>query len=241
LLVVDLFSIGFCGYYAGPNVFIIDTLGLGDALMARIPPGYTMNWRVGHFERVIPSGYVEAIYDNDANKIEDDQTKQYVEHLWLITRGKLFSPERWEAIWRMNTGQYGILLDQEQYHFPILQKISAQEVSVPLVDVAWNTPGAILGYSSGIEIQYDEMQYASQLKMSLSQIHNFRLIYYDAQHQMIGSDDLSIPSTSQLREIQVGVPANISESGFQFVHILPTKTDRIREARFSMGHFVVYP
>lgn len=240
LLVVDQFSVGFSGYYAGPKVFIIDTLGLGDALMARIPPGYSLNWRVGHFERVIPSGYAHAIYDGNPYRINDGETAIFTEKLWLITRGKLFTPERWQAIWMLNTRQYRRLLDKEKYHYPILVKVTAEDVSIPLVDAAWNTPGVVQGFSSGIEIQFDSEQFASKIHLSLAQLENFRILYYDTHHQLVGSENYRIASTSQLREIIIDVPEDVQEQGYQFVHILPIKSDRFREARFSLGHLIIY-
>jgi arabinofuranosyltransferase len=54
--VVATGSVGFFGYFAGPDLFVIDLLGLADPLLARLPPA-DPSWRIGHFGRYIPAGY----------------------------------------------------------------------------------------------------------------------------------------------------------------------------------------
>ncbi len=102
-------GIGFIGYFAGPELHIIDPLGLGDALMARVPP--SGHWMAGHNLREVPAGYLESI-QSGTNRIQDPDLAQYYDKLTLIIRGELWSLQRWEAIWRMNTGQYDYLLDR---------------------------------------------------------------------------------------------------------------------------------
>jgi len=53
-------SVGFRGYFAGPKAHIIDYYALADPLLARLPACYSPNWRIGHFTRTIPPGYVET-------------------------------------------------------------------------------------------------------------------------------------------------------------------------------------
>ncbi len=104
-------TIGFFGVSAGPSVHVLDLHALSDPLLARIPrlvrstavinPGKT--WRIGHFERAIPEGYLETL-ESGTNQIVDPDLKRYYEKLLLITRGPLFSLERWKAIAGMNLG-----------------------------------------------------------------------------------------------------------------------------------------
>lgn len=100
-------GIGFIGYFAGPKLHIIDPLGLGDALIARINP--VIHHRAGHDERKIPAGYEESIEEN-TNAIQDPNLALYYEKLRLIIQGDIWSLQRWDAIWKMNTGQYDYLL-----------------------------------------------------------------------------------------------------------------------------------
>jgi arabinofuranosyltransferase len=103
-------GIGYLGYYAGPKVHIMDIFGIADPLLARLPAAPEKTWRIGHFKRNIPPGYVQTFRDQQ-NDIKDVSLRSYYDHLSLIIRGPLWSSERWQAIWNMNTGQYNYLID----------------------------------------------------------------------------------------------------------------------------------
>jgi arabinofuranosyltransferase len=102
-------TIGYTGYFAGPQLFIIDPNALGDPLLARLKPIPQEHWIPGHFEREVPNGYLETIRSG-RNEFEDKSLGEYYMKLWFIISGPIFSPERLEAIWKMNTGQYDYLL-----------------------------------------------------------------------------------------------------------------------------------
>ena len=102
-------GIGMIGYFAGPSVHIIDLLGLADPLLARLPTKDNSDWRIAHFWRNVPDGYVETI-ESGENQITDPYLALYYDKLHLIVSGDLWTVERWEAIWKMNTGQYDYLL-----------------------------------------------------------------------------------------------------------------------------------
>jgi len=66
-------------------------------------------WRVGHYERLVPAGYLESL-ESGENLLCDDGLAQYYEKLTLITRGPLLDLERLKTIIRMNLGQYDYLV-----------------------------------------------------------------------------------------------------------------------------------
>lgn len=98
-------NVGFSGFAAGPNVHIIDELALTDALLARIPFSDVRSFRIGHFARRPPAGYVETLRDG-RNQIADPCLHQYYDVLSKVIRGPLFTMDRWRAIVALNTGQY---------------------------------------------------------------------------------------------------------------------------------------
>ncbi len=102
-------GIGFLGYYAGPNLHIIDMFAIGDPLLARLPISSDKTWRIGHFKRDIPAGYEQTFRDNQ-DDLKNASLIAYYDQLRLITRAPLWTGERWRAIWKMNTGQYNYLL-----------------------------------------------------------------------------------------------------------------------------------
>lgn len=89
------------GLQKGPVLHIVDVCGLADPLLSRLPARRDREWRIGHFERDIPSGYLESIQTHN-NVIVDDATRQYYEAIKLVTQGPLFSWERVKMIALLN-------------------------------------------------------------------------------------------------------------------------------------------
>jgi arabinofuranosyltransferase len=94
-------NVGLFGYFAGPTVHIVDLMALTDPLLAREPA--IRPWRIGHFERRLPDGYLETIRTGD-NQITDTTTAYTYEQLKLVTQGPIWSRRRWRAIRRLNLG-----------------------------------------------------------------------------------------------------------------------------------------
>ena len=104
-------SIGFVGYYAGPEVYIVDVNALTDPLLARLNMMDTENWRIGHFTRDYPAGYIDTI-KLGKNRIIDPSLAEYYNKMKIIISGQLLSTERLITIWEMNTGKYDHLLKE---------------------------------------------------------------------------------------------------------------------------------
>jgi arabinofuranosyltransferase len=99
--------VGTMGYFAGPDVYVIDEVGLSDPLLARLPS--ERPWRIGHFQRRLPDGYIESI-ETGENKIRHPEIAVYYEHLRTITRAPLLDGRRLRSVLRMNLGRYESLL-----------------------------------------------------------------------------------------------------------------------------------
>ena len=110
-MVVAYPAIGFFGFNAGPSKYIIDPLGLRDPLLARLPAEEKEDFWIGHFRRKLPRGYVASI-KCWKNLIEDPSLHVYYEKIISITRGPIFSCERFVDIYYMNTGKYQYLINQ---------------------------------------------------------------------------------------------------------------------------------
>lgn len=103
-------NLGFFGFYAGKQDHIIDLLGLVDPLLSRLPVLPWLQWRIGHFSRELPKGYVESLQEG-RNLLEDKNLAAYYDIIVLITRKPLFERGRLAAIWKLNTGGYDYLID----------------------------------------------------------------------------------------------------------------------------------
>jgi arabinofuranosyltransferase len=99
-------DIGFFGFYAGPDVHVVDVWGLADPLIARLPARADTTWRVGHYTRAIPAGYLETL-SSGQNRIADRQLALLYDRLTLVTRGPLLDRRRLVEIWKINVGGWG--------------------------------------------------------------------------------------------------------------------------------------
>ncbi len=111
--VVEHGNVGFLGYYAGPAVHIVDRNGLTDPLLARLPVRDPADWRIGHFRREVPAGYVDTLRTGQ-NVIADAGLAAFYEPLRRVTRDPLWSWARLGDIWRLNTGAYDSLVTNDE-------------------------------------------------------------------------------------------------------------------------------
>jgi len=91
--------IGWNGYSAPLDTIVVDEAALADPLLARLPA--LPPWRIGHFKRPLPAGYLETLRTGE-NHLLDPPVRRLWEQLALVTRGPLFTWERWRAILALN-------------------------------------------------------------------------------------------------------------------------------------------
>ncbi len=86
--VVQASNVGVFGYWAGPLVHVIDRNALADPLLARLPakPG----WRIGHFTRDVPAGYVQT-WESGTNVLTDPDLHRFYDDLRLLTQSPIWS------------------------------------------------------------------------------------------------------------------------------------------------------
>lgn len=228
-------SIGMLGYYAGPHVHLVDRWALADPLLARLPAFRQVRWRIGHFDRVIPPGYLETLEQGD-NQIADQRLALYYEKLRVITRGPLFDTARLREIWRLNTGQYDHLIDHDAYRLPYLVRVSLDDVAVPQTETVWRVRDATLFYDSGIEIALGTKAKVTQLEICLDANDTYQIVYLNGR-QVVGeqrvnaSSRQSVPATYTLR-----VPRRSSRYGYDRIRIFPLQGDDI----YVLGHLILH-
>jgi arabinofuranosyltransferase len=136
--VAEYFAVGYFGYEAGPQVHVLDDMALGDPLLARLPLSpaeLSGDWRIGHFSRAIPPGYLETL-ETGTNMIQDPGLAQYYAKLHDVVSGPLFSGQRLLEIWNFNTGAYNFLL---QHYIQSLSSQSQIPQHVPISTLdAWH-------------------------------------------------------------------------------------------------------
>lgn len=96
--------LGYASIFGGPNLHLVDICALADPLLARLPAKYDPSWKIGHFVRQLPAGYLDSLKLNK-NVVKDPKTKAYYDTIRTITRGNLNSEERFRDIFHMNLGE----------------------------------------------------------------------------------------------------------------------------------------
>ncbi len=103
-----MLACGMYSYYAGPNVHVVDRIGIINPILARLPLKNDEYWRPGHPIKRIPRNYMSTIKSRQ-NQLIDEKISALYNDLDLVTRSKdLFTIERCKAIWRLNTGFHKI-------------------------------------------------------------------------------------------------------------------------------------
>jgi len=105
------YTTGFFGYWAGIDKIIFDPLALSDPFLARLSLHREKWWRIGHFMRDIPPGYLESVRTGEF-KLGNPDLNEFYKKIVIITQGKkLFSLKRLKTIILMNFGKYDHYLE----------------------------------------------------------------------------------------------------------------------------------
>ena len=100
---IQIACTAFASIVTGPQEHLIDNCALTDPLLARMPTRKDRAWRIGHFFRQLPLGYIESIQQG-RNVIYEEEVRNYYESLRLIVHAPLFTLDRLVAILYMNLG-----------------------------------------------------------------------------------------------------------------------------------------
>ncbi len=229
--VVVASGIGMLGYFAGPSVYIVDQHALTDPLLARLPAADPNKWRIGHFERRIPVGYVETL-KSDTNRIKDPSLAAFYDTLTLVTRGDLWSSERLRAIGRMNCGTYHYLLSR------FLERpervVGYAEASRPkATGMAYDCDDCFVLTPTGMTVQLDSMVHAKLVETSTDNNDNYEFIFL-RRDIVIGR--LVKPShwiaQGGLVIDSINIPESIRKPGYDVIEIVPRDGD----GQYGVGH-----
>ena len=221
-------GLGQWGFVSGPQYHVVDDCGLADPLIARLPATYDPAWRVGHYSRAIPVGYLGSLRTKQ-NLFEDKSLGDYYQKLAVITTAPLFSWERLKMIVAFNLGKFDHLIDTERYRFPPeimrsydYETIAAQKLPIDL-------------RAGGIIIDFEQPQHAAILDLGLNSD------WFEVNYSLNG--DLVSKQTIQIRFASLGkraihwveVPQEAEKRGFDRLHILPLRPNTTDNANYFGG------
>lgn len=167
--------VGAYGFCAGPKVHFVDDLGICDPLLSRLPSMYDANLNPGHYRRLLPERYHESVRLGE-NRLAPSPLKDYLDLLWLVTRGPILSWERFVAIVKLNAFQTDPGVDSDAYRFPDMARCKASELErrpeeqVPkTLQVRTPVP------SGGVMVSFETVRRAEAIEIVLGSCDNWEL------------------------------------------------------------------
>ena len=105
------------GTFAGPGAHILNIFALTDPLLAMTPALREIEPRVGHFVRYLPREYLDSVAER-RSRFEDPDLTRLFEALQRVHSGPVWTVPRWLDIWKLNTGRYDHLIDEDLFRYP---------------------------------------------------------------------------------------------------------------------------
>jgi arabinofuranosyltransferase len=222
-------SIGAAGLLAPLATHYVDKPALGDPLLARLPVTDKLYWRIGHFDRVIPAGYINGLRARQ-NLIEDPQLHAYYDKLSFIVRGPLFDRARLLEIARMNLGKYDYLLDG--YNGVPLRMPLSRVGGTVAEGTPWNDSDALVLPKRGGVLTLRGACHATRLELVADHDDEYKIVYQLGDRILGGhvvAASLREGGGMTLREVKV--PESAGAEGFDRVAIAGQGGDQ----RYSIG------
>lgn len=92
------------GYWLGDLVHVVDPM-LCDPLLMRLPMQDPTGWRIGHFLRAIPAGYLETLATGRP-RLRHPGLARYHDALRTVIAAPVFGAERWSTMVRFWSGAF---------------------------------------------------------------------------------------------------------------------------------------
>jgi hypothetical protein len=207
-------AVGIRGYHRASGTYIIDENGLSDPLLARLPGIKTDWWRAGHRPRLVPEGYEEALLGN--GEIKDAALREYWNTLCRVTRRRIGSGERTDAVRKMLLGNPGKDINWERYRMAWHD--------APLEGWRKHFSGRRLGWQP-VRLTLPEVQYASKIRAVIGNVDLELLrngFSYGRRRVGLGGTMVFKPGGEWVWEI----PETIRQRGFDQIVIHPVGVSR---------------
>ncbi len=232
-------STGYFGFYAGPDVYVIDEMGLGDPLLSRLPAMQLPKMRIGHYRRKMPDDYYETIRTGQ-NHLKDSSLAAYYDKIAYITRGNLWDWGRIAATIKFNLGWYDDLRDAYDhtripYQDRPMRTIKLSNISQPRANGwPWNGPGNILFTSSGLFVDLEKTSRADRIMACIDKFGVYRVEFYQG-NDLLGSSTLTPPQTAYgMITTRIYVPEEAVAGGYDKIKLIPAKDDYYSLASLSL-------
>ena len=233
-------ALGFRGLAGGPEVHWIDKTALTDPLLSRLPAVYNVRWMAGHYIRAIPKGYQETI-ESGENQLENSKLRKLYDRIDVVTHGDLWSLERLEAIWWLNTGGPSRLINEESWRFYGASRRKPSSLRWRVNDgTAYDAKQVRSFGPRGVYVKYKDRHHHELMELSVNDDDRFELRFYD------GSEEIARVPVPRARKNKVhGViarrielPEVLYERGFNRLRIVPRTMRRHERPFYAIGHLL---
>lgn len=213
-------AMGYVGFHASPDTYLVDHWALTDPLVARLPAVYHPKWRIGHFSRALPAGYVETLHHKQ-DRFSNRQIAEFYQHLKRITRGSIWSPMRWRSIWKLQTGQLDHLIPKPFFRYHGAQNIPLKEMQARPrsqgAPIKMGLTGVFIGWDG--EVRHDRI-----VILDLDPDDDYRILF-EKNGRITGSQELprQVPRTTTPSERRVVVREDLARKGYQAIRVVPVR------------------
>jgi len=225
----------------GPYVHVLDVCALADPLLARLPSIWNEQWRVGHFERMVPAGYRDSLVSG-TNRLSDRTLAEYYERIRFVTRSKrLLTIERLRNIVNLNLGAYDNLINARFYHYNGEIAAIEQLASVKTDGTPTDAPGN-RSVRRLLAVGCADRPGRRYLDLSVDPAYSYKVSFVQ-DNAVLSSVDLgAVPEDQRkpgLARFTLDVPARAVDQGFDTIVIVPQRPD----GASALGHVIIegYP
>ncbi|PRP90673.1 hypothetical protein ENSA5_62920 [Enhygromyxa salina] len=209
--VVKFSTLGFYGFFADPDVHVVDPFALADPLLARLPPVRRVDWKAGHLPRVMPDGYLDTLAGDPLRvEIRDPGVARLYEAVVRVHHGPIFSRGRGVAIFELMTGRSSASVDSRRYELAELVRVDARALA--------RSRKALRFRDAGVELELDERGGAGPLRLMLSPGQRYAFIFLTGDSP-IARRELQL--AGELDEAPRLVEIDPPRERFDRVHVLP--------------------
>lgn len=221
--------IGLYGFFAGPYVHIVDSYALADAFLSHMPVLSGVDWNIGHFEREIPVRYMSSLRMN-ANYFNDPLMAKYFSDTMVITRGQLFSFERWRLILLRMIGRGSVRgLIQNVPREVLLEDVP----NFTMAGAPWNAWGHVVIPPQGVRIVMPRVFHENAFTMAFDCNDKYHIhLFHGRQEVYFQYVDAGFTQACGMRFAQFIIPDEVALDGYDSILIYG---EQVADDRYSLG------
>ncbi len=206
--------VGVVGFGVGEQVHIVDPW-LCDPVLMRLPVADPAHWRIGHFFRRFPAGYLESV-GAGTNHIRHAGFARFYDAMQSVVRDPVWSATRWQNLIGLWTGKFDgdlAAFVHDEYFDPPRTQLALADISQPLPPFGWwfETPGARSAQCGGLTVRLPAASDSAAILLSATADTTYTISFCRAG-QVVGS-------------------ARLADIGLPLVGMAPRRVDVPQQAR----------